>query len=104
MTNLNEGVGKKIVEALKKQSEIESSGIVEQPAKEPENLGIDVSSIDVTSDTIIPECYKLWIMTFGCAHNFADGEYMKVYLVYYLLILNTHCFFYVLNRHILTSP
>ena len=46
MTNLNEGVGKKIVEALKKQSEIESSGIVEQPAKEPENLGIDVSSID----------------------------------------------------------
>ncbi len=47
MTNLNEGVGKKIVEALKKQSEIESSGIVEkQPAKEPDNLGIDVSSID----------------------------------------------------------
>ena len=43
---------------------------------------VDVSTIDVTSDTIIPECYKLWIMTFGCAHNFADGEYMKVLLIF----------------------
>jgi len=45
--NLNEGVGKKIVEALKKQSEIESSGAVEKrPVNEPDNLGVDVSAID----------------------------------------------------------
>lgn len=42
----------------------------------PEDL--DVSTIDIAPETIIPERYKLWIMTFGCAHNFADGEYMKV--------------------------
>ena len=34
--------------------------------------------IDVADGCIIPEKYKLWIITFGCAHNFADGEYMKV--------------------------
>ena len=42
----------------------------------------DLEDIDITADTIIPEQHKLWIMTFGCAHNFADGEYMKVFLYY----------------------
>lgn len=47
MSNLNEGVGKKIVEALKKQSEIESGSVqATQPAEEHENLGVDVSALD----------------------------------------------------------
>ena len=45
--------------------------------KHPEN-DIDEQNIQVAQDCIIPERYKLWIVTFGCAHNFADGEYMKV--------------------------
>ena len=32
----------------------------------------------MSSDTILPEQHALWIHTSGCAHNFADGEYMKV--------------------------
>lgn len=44
---------------------------------------VDIEDIDVMKDTIIPEQHKLWIMTFGCAHNFADGEYMKVIVFYY---------------------
>ena len=40
---------------------------------------VDLEAIDVVPETIIPERYKLWIMTFGCAHNFSDGEYMKVH-------------------------
>ena len=39
---------------------------------------VDLETIEITPDTIIPEQHTLWIMTFGCAHNFADGEYMKV--------------------------
>ena len=39
---------------------------------------VNTDDIDVAESTIIPEEYKLWIATFGCAHNFADGEYMKV--------------------------
>ncbi|MCR5266666.1 MAG: hypothetical protein K6E29_08775 [Cyanobacteria bacterium RUI128] len=47
MSNLNEGVGKKIVEALKKQSEIESIGTIpSEPDPEAENLGVDVSALD----------------------------------------------------------
>ena len=51
MSNLNDGVGKKIVEALKKQTEIEAGNVEQvQPEKEPENLGIDVSSIDAITN------------------------------------------------------
>ena len=48
MSNINEGVGKKIVEALKKQSEVEltNSQSLQQVEHEQENLGIDVSSLD----------------------------------------------------------
>ena len=46
MSNLNEGVGKKIVEALKKQSEIESGAISSAPQDEPEGLGVDVEALD----------------------------------------------------------
>ena len=47
LSNLNEGVGKKIVEALKKQSEIESNTSQNlQPAIEQDNLGVDVSALD----------------------------------------------------------
>ena len=42
------------------------------------NSPINISEIDVEGGVIIPEQHKLWITTFGCAHNFADGEYMKV--------------------------
>ncbi|KAK8797397.1 hypothetical protein WA158_004605 [Blastocystis sp. Blastoise] len=30
-----------------------------------------------------PESYKLWIKTFGCAHNVSDGEYMEGLLASY---------------------
>jgi hypothetical protein len=46
LSNLNEGVGKKIVEALKKQSEIESGAISSAPQDEPEGLGVDVEALD----------------------------------------------------------
>ncbi len=46
MSNLNEGVGKKIVEALKKQSEIESGAVSAIPQDEPEGLGVDVEALD----------------------------------------------------------
>lgn len=47
MSNLNEGVGKKIVEALKKQSEVEAKGFeTAEVSEEPESLSVDVSSID----------------------------------------------------------
>ncbi|MCD8377943.1 MAG: hypothetical protein LUB59_04050 [Candidatus Gastranaerophilales bacterium] len=47
MSNLNEGVGKKIVEALKKQTELESSGIIDNfSTPKTDNLGVDVSAID----------------------------------------------------------
>ena len=57
MSNLNDGVGKKIVEALKKQSELEA-GVTGQaaPVVEPDNLGIDVSSIDaITNNGLLPK-------------------------------------------------
>jgi hypothetical protein len=45
LSNLNDGVGKKIVEALKKQSEIESG--VSEPAN---NLGVDVNALDAITN------------------------------------------------------
>lgn len=56
MSNLNDGVGKKIVEALKKQSEIETTGISNPQSQEPENLGVDVSAIDeITNNGLFTE-------------------------------------------------
>lgn len=46
MSSLNEGVGKKIVEALKKQSEIESGVAPAIPQEEPVGLGVDVEALD----------------------------------------------------------
>ena len=48
MANLNDGVGKKIVEALKKQSTGEAEIPVSQPVQEELNtgLGIDISALD----------------------------------------------------------
>ena len=37
-----------------------------------------MDDVVVSSETILPEQHALWIHTSGCAHNFADGEYMKV--------------------------
>jgi hypothetical protein len=50
LNNLNEGVGKKIVEALKKQSEIENAVEAEQPIIQEQSLGLDISSIDDISN------------------------------------------------------
>ena len=49
MANLNDGVGKKIVEALKKQSTGEAEIPVSQPVQEELNtgLGIDISALDI---------------------------------------------------------
>ncbi|MCM1265861.1 MAG: hypothetical protein NC200_06645 [Candidatus Gastranaerophilales bacterium] len=59
MSNLNDGVGKKIVEALKKQSEIESSGVVEQPVQEQNSLGVDVSAIDeITNQGLLSSAFE----------------------------------------------
>ena len=47
MSNLNDGVGKKIVEALKKQTETETEDIVELKETEvSDNLGVDVGALD----------------------------------------------------------
>lgn len=47
MSNLNDGVGKKIVEALKKQSEIESGVISAEPEGSlGDSLGVDVEALD----------------------------------------------------------
>lgn len=59
MSNLNDGVGKKIVEALKKQSEIESSGVIEQPVQEQNTLGVDVSAIDeITNQGLLSDSFE----------------------------------------------
>ena len=46
MANLNDGVGKKIVEALKKQSEIESGTMATSPIENTDTLGVDVGALD----------------------------------------------------------
>ena len=57
MSNLNEGVGKKIVEALKKQSEMEASVVVE-PIQEQNNLGVDVSALDeITNQGLLDDTF-----------------------------------------------
>ena len=57
MSNLNEGVGKKIVEALKKQSEMEASVTVE-PIQEQNNLGVDVSALDeITNQGLLDDSF-----------------------------------------------
>lgn len=55
MGNLNEGVGKKIVEALKKQSEIESGITTSSPITDDSNaLGVDVSAInEITNNGLL---------------------------------------------------
>lgn len=59
MSNLNDGVGKKIVEALKKQSEIESSGVIGQPVQEQNTLGVDVSAIDeITNQGLLSDSFE----------------------------------------------
>lgn len=68
MSNLNEGVGKKIVEALKKQSEVEltNSQSLPQAEAEPDNLGIDVSALDeitnqglmADDEDVIPDSFE----------------------------------------------
>ena len=46
MANLNDGVGKKIVEALKKQSEIESGAMATSSVDTVNSLGVDVGALD----------------------------------------------------------
>jgi len=56
LSNLNEGVGKKIVEALKKQTELENSSFsanMSQP--EQSSLGVDVTALDgITNNGLLP--------------------------------------------------
>ena len=51
MTNLNDGVGKKIVEALKKQTEMENGDIEEVHQSESEVLNLDMESFDSIADS-----------------------------------------------------
>ena len=54
MANLNDGVGKKIVEALKKQSEIESAAMSTPPIEVSDTLGVDVGALDnITNNGIL---------------------------------------------------
>ena len=58
MSNINEGVGKKIVEALKKQTELENSTISSpiEPVAEEANLGLDVSALDeITNNGLLSD-------------------------------------------------
>jgi len=51
VTNLNDGVGKKIVEALKKQTEIDKDGIIDTtPTIESDALSVDVDALDSISN------------------------------------------------------
>lgn len=31
---------------------------------------------DIESSSNIPGCARIWVKTFGCAHNVSDSEYM----------------------------
>ena len=54
MSNLNDGVGKKIVEALKKQSELEAGVESSQSFEEPEHLGVDVEALgEITNNGLL---------------------------------------------------
>ena len=56
MSNLNDGVGKKIVEALKKQSEVESVPVQAEPVVDAEPLNVDVEALDsITNSGLISE-------------------------------------------------
>ena len=59
MSNLNDGVGKKIVEALKKQTEIESNGFFDSTSGiEQEQIGSDIDIIDsVSNNGLLPDSY-----------------------------------------------
>lgn len=52
MSNLNDGVGKKIVEALKKQTELENNGTQETaPSVEPDNLNTSDDSLGMMDNS-----------------------------------------------------
>lgn len=54
MTNLNDGVGKKIVEALKKQTEIESAETETIQADVNDTLNLDIDALDsISEDTTL---------------------------------------------------
>lgn len=56
MANLNDGVGKKIVEALKKQSEIESGTMATSPIENTDTLGVDVGTLDdITNNGLLSD-------------------------------------------------
>lgn len=56
MANLNDGVGKKIVEALKKQSEIESGAMATSPIETTDALGVDVGALDgITNNGLLSD-------------------------------------------------
>ena len=56
MSNLNEGVGKKIVEALKKQSGSETEVVEPETVESSETLNVDMESLnDITNNGILAE-------------------------------------------------
>ena len=56
MSNINDGVGKKIVEALKKQSELESGDVTPVVQTTDNPLGMDISPIDeITNNGLLSD-------------------------------------------------
>jgi hypothetical protein len=52
------------------------AGVVMHQQKAPELTADDL-------DGFLPEAYRLWVKTFGCAHNTSDAEYMAGQLAAY---------------------
>ena len=85
VANLNDGVGKKIVEALKKQSTGEVDATLSQPAQVDEQfntgLGIDISALDsfqsndISTRTPVEDFSAKQIPNFDDFFN--DEEYVK---------------------------
>ena len=70
---MTEGVGKKIVEALKKQSDIEIQSVVENPAPVEEEMTDNSSAIEFTSPEE-PSFEEPHIESFQHEHDFSTEQ------------------------------
>ena len=52
------------------------AGLVRHHQKAPELTADDL-------DGFLPEAFRVWVKTFGCAHNTSDAEYMAGQLAAY---------------------
>ncbi len=86
MSNLNDGVGKKIVEALKKQSEVDSGIVQSKNDLETEPLNVDVEALNtiannglLTDDSAVESDSNNLGLTDLLADNFVEVEESQNY-------------------------